>query len=97
MGFSGDGGPALTLCDATLGWGGIWNRNGVIVFSPARVGPIFRVAAAGGIPTAVTALDKSLGEGTHRNPWFLPDGRHFFYTALPASPADDDKIAINIP
>ena len=37
--------------------------------------------AAGGSPVAVTSLDKSLGETSHRFPQFLPDGRHFLYYA----------------
>jgi hypothetical protein len=29
----------------------------------------------------VTALDPARKENTHRWPWFLPDGRHFLYSA----------------
>jgi hypothetical protein len=28
------GGPPQTLCDATDGRGGTWNRDGVVLFSP---------------------------------------------------------------
>jgi Tol biopolymer transport system component/tRNA A-37 threonylcarbamoyl transferase component Bud32 len=87
------GGPALTLCDAAPGFGGTWNRNGVILFSPSRTAPIFRVAAAGGIPTPVTEVEKASGERTHHHPGFLPDGRHFLYTALAF---DEEKIAIYV-
>ena len=42
--------------------------------------PLLKVSAAGGIPTAATvALD---GEGDHRQPVFLPDGRHFVYVVI---------------
>ena len=41
---------------------------------------MFRVPSAGGVPTAVTTLAD--GEDAHRWPHFLPDGRHFFYTAV---------------
>jgi Tol biopolymer transport system component len=34
-------------------------------------------------PHAVTSLDDKQGETSHRFPWFLPDGRHFLYAALP--------------
>ncbi|HEV2198456.1 MAG TPA: protein kinase [Bryobacteraceae bacterium] len=74
------GGPALTLCDATGGRGGTWNKDGVIVFGVFN-GAIFRVPAAGGGATALTALETASGEVDHRFPWFLPDGRHFLYTA----------------
>jgi predicted Ser/Thr protein kinase len=73
------GGPVQTLCDAPLGRGGTWNRNDVIVFAPELQSGLFRVPAAGGTPVPVTALNEQ--EGAHRYPWFLPDGRHFLYTA----------------
>ena len=49
------GGPAQSLCDAPNGRGGSWNRDDVIVFSPAYNGiPIQKVSAAGGVPMDVT-------------------------------------------
>jgi eukaryotic-like serine/threonine-protein kinase len=74
------GGPAVTLCDASVGYGGSWSTNDVILFSPVATDGLFRVPAAGGSVTRATALDQSLGEITHRFPWFLSDGRHFLYT-----------------
>ena len=71
------------ICDASSGRGGSWNRNGVIVFCPASGGPLYQVRAAGGTPTAVTALDSTHKETAHRWPCFLPDGEHFLYVALP--------------
>ncbi len=75
------GGPPQTLADAPNGRGGTWNRDGVIVFAPSSEGPLYRVSAAGGEVTPVTALDESRQEVSHRYPYFLPDGRHFFYFA----------------
>src|SRR5688572_10521275 len=72
------GGPAQTLCDAAAGRGGTWNRDGLIVFGDAS-GILYPVSAAGREPTAVTALDRSRFETSHRWPYFLPDGRHFIY------------------
>ena len=73
------GGPVQVLCDAHAGRGGTWNREGTIVFAPDITGPLARVSAGGGTPTPAThTSDKS---ATHRNPWFLPDGRHFLFTA----------------
>ena len=40
-----------------------------------------RVSSAGGVPAFVTTLDPATGETNHRWPHFLPDGRHFIYTA----------------
>ena len=45
-----NGGPAQTICDAASAFGGTWNRDGVIVFAPTQNGPLFRVAAGGGVP-----------------------------------------------
>ncbi|MFY9550461.1 MAG: hypothetical protein WAU32_04865, partial [Thermoanaerobaculia bacterium] len=73
------GGPPQTLADAPVPRGGSWSREGVILFSPVVDGGLYRVSASGGPATAVTRLDESRGETTHRWPYFLPDGRHFLY------------------
>jgi eukaryotic-like serine/threonine-protein kinase len=74
------GGPPQTLCDATTGRGGTWNRHDVILFSPGPASAIFRVPAAGGTPAPVTKLaGNGSGEG-NRFPVFLPDGVHFLYS-----------------
>jgi serine/threonine protein kinase/Tol biopolymer transport system component len=76
------GGAPQTLCDASRGFGGAWNRDGVIVFAPTQDGPLFQVRASGGVPVQLTELDRSGQEIAHRHPYFLPDGRHFIYTAV---------------
>ncbi len=73
------GGPAQTLCDAPAGRGGSWSRDGVIVFAPGISGPLFSVPDAGGVATQVTQVDTAHGEGDHRLPFFLADGRRFLY------------------
>jgi Tol biopolymer transport system component len=87
------GGSALTLADAPQGRGGSWSREGVIIFAPANTfGPLLRVSSAGGGSTPLPS-----GEG--RMPWFLPDGRHFLYQALPGRPGDQNgngKLAIRV-
>jgi len=67
-----------TICDSAGGFGGTWNQDGVIVFAPAIAGPIYRVAATGGAPEAVTKIPPGSGESQHW-PFFLPDGKHFLY------------------
>ena len=74
------GGPPSELTDATAGRGGSWSRDNVIVFDRAMGSGLFRVSGGGGVATAVTALAD--GEDAHRWPHFLPDGTHFFYTAV---------------
>jgi eukaryotic-like serine/threonine-protein kinase len=78
------GGAPRILCDAPSGLGGTWNRDDVIVFSPAAGLPLHRVSASGGLPSALTTLDKAREHYSHRFPSFLPDGRHFLYLARSA-------------
>jgi len=75
------GGPVQPLCDSVEGRGGTWNKSGVIIFTPSPGAPLFRVDDSGGTPAAVTKLDQSQAETSHRWPYFLPDGRHFLYFA----------------
>jgi eukaryotic-like serine/threonine-protein kinase len=83
---SADGGPAQILCDAPNARGGSWapakdGGPGTIVFAPDRYVALYRVSAAGGEPVQLTALDSSRQQVSHRQPEFLPDGRHFLYAA----------------
>ncbi len=78
------GGDAEVVCSIKSLRGGSWNRDGVILIAPNPNGGIYRVPASGGEPQPVTALDSTHGETAHRFPQFLPDGRHFLFTALPA-------------
>ena len=61
-----------------------WNHDGVIVFSNA--GSLHRVAETGGPASELTEPDPSREETFHATPWFLPDGRHFLYSAWSANP-----------
>ena len=70
-------GAAEAVCDTPVFNGGTWNRDDVILFGGR--GGIMQVAAGGGTPSALTAVDDTRGEFTHAAPWFLPDGRHFLY------------------
>jgi serine/threonine protein kinase len=73
------GGPPVTLCEAPIGRGGAWNKDGVIVFAPENSGGLSSVPAAGGTPTALITPKESGGAHSSRWPVFLPDGRHFLY------------------
>src|ERR1019366_5888125 len=84
------GGSVQTICEISkggssraVGDGGTWNQEGVIVFAAygATAGAqLMRVPATGGVPTAVTALEKD--EMWHSGPQFLPDGRHLLFFAV---------------
>ncbi|MDD5543054.1 MAG: protein kinase [Acidobacteriia bacterium] len=75
-----NGGPVTVVTDAPNARGGTWGPGDVILMAPDIQGPIFRVGADGGKPTAVTQLDVSK-HTTHRWPTLLPDGKHFLYLA----------------
>jgi serine/threonine protein kinase/Tol biopolymer transport system component len=86
------GGPAEVVCTAPFGRGGTWGRANVIVFAPDANGPLHTVPASGGVSTAITTLDQSRKEMGHRFPFFLPDGDHFLYAAIPGV---DDSYEIS--
>jgi len=75
------GGPVQVLCDAQEGRGGSWNQNGTIVFAPAIAGALLAVSDGGGTPTVQAAARKDAVDFTNRNPIFLPDGKHYLFTA----------------
>jgi Tol biopolymer transport system component len=81
------------ICNANVDLGATWNATGDIVFSPFNRVPLHRVAASGGEPVAITTLDTSRGENSHRWPHFLSDGRHFVFTTR-SSMAENTTIAV---
>jgi eukaryotic-like serine/threonine-protein kinase len=86
------GGPVQVVCDANAGRGGSWGRDGAIVFAPDIGGPLMTVHEAGGIPSAATRTPSP--NASHRNPWFLPDGRHFLFTSRERGSDPVGSIAI---
>jgi Tol biopolymer transport system component len=76
------GGPVqrITALDP-ITMGATWNRDDVIVFAPTNQAPLHRVAAGGGGAEPLTTLNSERRENSHRWPQFLPDGRHFIFTA----------------
>ena len=78
------------LCEATPGFGGTWNQNGIIVFASGIIGPLYRIPAAGGTPIAVTAVSPGSSESQHW-PHFLPDGKHFLYFVNWAGPPGSQR------
>jgi Tol biopolymer transport system component len=87
------GGAPVTLCDMPGGnRAGTWNRDGVIVFAANAV--LNRVSAAGGASVPISTLDESRLEDYHTSPWFLPDGRHFLFSAW--SSTDESNSALYV-
>jgi Tol biopolymer transport system component len=74
------GGLAQTLCDAGVGTGAAWSRDGVILFSALGGAGVSRVSATGGEVTSVMRPDLKRQETDYSEPCFLPDGRHFLFS-----------------
>ncbi|MGI9069589.1 MAG: protein kinase domain-containing protein [Pyrinomonadaceae bacterium] len=74
------GGLPARLCDVRAGTGGTWSRDGVILFSALGGDGLSRVSASGGEVTSVIRPDWKRQESDFGNPFFLPDGLHFFYS-----------------
>jgi len=81
------GGPVQALCDAPDGRGGSWNEQGVILFAPRIAGPLQRVSDGGGVPEDATPARPADTQFTNRNPYFLPDGKHFLFVQRSANDA----------
>jgi Tol biopolymer transport system component len=85
-----DGRNLYTVCEVKM-LGASWGRDDVILIGSALPEGIRRVAATGGRPTAVTAIDASRKELAHNWPVFLPDGRHFLYRV---KSAEEESTAV---
>jgi Tol biopolymer transport system component len=70
------GGQPQNICETAELFGGTWNADNVILFASSK--GLLRVVAAGGEPTPVAASSASQAL---REPYFLPDGRHYLYLA----------------
>ena len=73
------GGASAQVANAIAGRGGTWGSKGDIVFTPSTGSPLFRVSADGGEPQAITKLNLTGFDVSHRFPSFLPDGEHFLF------------------
>jgi Tol biopolymer transport system component len=74
--------------------GGTWSPDGTIVYAPTYTGGLYRVASTGGEPEPATSLDPEAGDGSHRFPFLLPDGRHFIYHASAGSGSEPGEIRL---
>jgi Tol biopolymer transport system component len=76
------GGPVQRIADLDpITLGATWSAEDVIVFAPSNQTRLHRVDAGGGTPEPLTTLNSARRENSHRWPHFLPDGRHFIFTA----------------
>jgi Tol biopolymer transport system component len=75
------GGAAVTLCDVSAERGGSWADDGTLFVALDSRAGLSRVPSSGGSPVALTTLDASAGEITHRWPQALPGGKAVLFTA----------------
>jgi serine/threonine-protein kinase len=104
IGFFGDrklkktptaGGPVVTLAPGSDIRGGVWTSTNTIVFSPDATTALQEISASGGSSRAVTTLDQSKQERTHRWPALMPDGKTvLFNVGSVAHPNDYDDATI---
>jgi eukaryotic-like serine/threonine-protein kinase len=87
-------GAVQKICDAPSGRGGTWSRDGTIVFAPDYGSALFKVGENGGALSAVTKSNEKTY--SHRNPTFLPDGKHFLYCAVPRYSNDMTRTMVRI-
>jgi serine/threonine protein kinase len=79
------GGAVTTICDASTGPPGTWNKYDVILFTGLTTA-ITRVSASGGKPEPVLKVEDKHGPRLQIAPVFLPDNRHFIYaSAVPGA------------
>ncbi len=80
--IAASGGSPFRVCNAELSATGSWNRDNVILFTPKGGSSLYQVSASGSdTPVPATTLDAAQRRySTFRYP-FLPDGRHFLYSA----------------
>jgi serine/threonine-protein kinase len=89
-----EGGAALTLCDAPMGYGGSWGDDGNIIAALNNTGVLSRVPSTGGTPAPVTTLNS--GEVTHRWPQVLPGSEAVLFTAAAQTGAGYDDANIEV-
>jgi Tol biopolymer transport system component len=77
--ISMEGGSAITLCDAAIGFGGSWGEDGNIIAALNALSGLSRIPSAGGPPTPVTDLQNR--EQYHVWPQILPGGKAVLFTA----------------
>ncbi len=74
--------------------GASWSSTGVIVFNPRFTGALQRVSEKGGPVDAASRLESARGQGTHRLPNFLPDGKHFTFYMSPGGGSEPGELCL---
>jgi DNA-binding winged helix-turn-helix (wHTH) protein/Tol biopolymer transport system component len=72
--------PPTDLADVGAPRGACWGSDGFVYFTYGSNAGLWRIPAAGGAAEALTELDASAGEWTHRWPEVLPGARTVLFT-----------------
>jgi serine/threonine-protein kinase len=90
------GGTPVELADALQDRLGTWLDDGTIVFSRDVTEPLYRIPESGGAPVAITTLDTTKRERTHRLPCALAGGPWVVFTVQTVdSPGGYDDAGID--
>ncbi|HSY12184.1 MAG TPA: protein kinase [Verrucomicrobiae bacterium] len=91
--YSGGGTPQV-LASAPQPRGGSWGSKGVVIYTPASGGPMWRVDADGaGAELLTDKIFGAKGITSHRWPVFLPDGDHFLFWGGDFEENPDDNVS----
>ena len=88
------GGPPVTLANASGLHGMSWGPDDTIIFADTSVGGLQTVSATGGTPEFVTTVDASKGETGHKWPAHLPGGKAVLFAVLKGGRPDDAQIVV---
>jgi Tol biopolymer transport system component len=89
-----NGGEPRILADAPLGRGGVWTKEGDIIFASGQRGPLMQISVTGTKQAApFSTLDVSHGEASHLWPSLLPDGTHIAYLVINQDHSADAIVA----
>ena len=87
-------GDPLPVGAASTAVGAAWGDDGMILFSPTFIGPLWQIPATGGEPLQLTTLDRERGESGHIWPELLPDGRRALFTIFGGAGLSDARVAM---
>jgi DNA-binding winged helix-turn-helix (wHTH) protein len=82
------GGAVRLLCDASVGVGGAWSSDDVIIFAGHVTGPLYGIAASGGTPKPATPIPGQHSSQLHCWPVFIPGSDRFLYFINRTGPQD---------
>ena len=74
--------------------GATWSSLGFIVFNPRFTGALQKVSEKGGPVEPASRVESSRGQGTHRIPNFLPDGKHFSFYMSPGGGSEPGELCL---